>query len=470
MPQSSGEQRVWIKMPRRQRIEHVMDGRREVRIVDGDRAWIRTADGKVREVPAERGRDRTHLLVPFRRSAADVLAEWRSVGVRDDVSHVARLGGREVTVIGAKLGERNTPAVWLDAERGVVRMVVREKLPRGEGMVDLTYSEHQPLAGGLQFPYRQEVFVDGKLALLIVVRSLAVNTGLSDALFDPGRASPRSVTAARVAFLGTSAALTSAARDNTSLVFEASGTAVLADCGGGALHRLRRLGVDPLALTHVIVTHLHVDHAYGLPALVRELMMLGRQAPLSVVCRPEHVEPLRALLTMFRAWERPDAFALRLTPVDLAVGAPAFTSGQLRVSTAPNDHGPMPNFAVRVDVDGGGAAGLFLRHAAERRRGGAGPRSRDAGSRGDLHGARPSARPRQRPLQRRRRRPDRGPRRGAASDPDACRRRLPRRRRGARRRGAPALRRRRPGGGGARLLLFLSAREPAGSARPPWAR
>lgn len=163
------------------------------------------------------------------------------------------------------------------------------------------------------------------------------------------------MTPARVAFLGTSAALTSAARDNTSLVFEAAGTAVLADCGGGALHRLRRLGVDPLALTHVIVTHLHVDHAYGLPALVRELMMLGRPAPLSVVCRPEHVESLRGLLTMFRAWERPDAFPLRLTPVDLAVGACAFTSGHLRVSTAPNDHGPMPNFAVRVDVDGGGA-------------------------------------------------------------------------------------------------------------------
>jgi len=88
----------------------------------------------------------------------------------------------------------------------------------------------------------------------------------------------------------------------------------------------------------------------------RMLVMLGRQAPLSVVCRPEHVESLRGLLTMFRAWERPDAFALRLTPVDLAVGARAFTSGRLRVSTAPNDHGPMPNFAVRVDVDGGGAA------------------------------------------------------------------------------------------------------------------
>jgi ribonuclease Z len=163
------------------------------------------------------------------------------------------------------------------------------------------------------------------------------------------------VSAARVAFLGTSAALTSAARDNTSLVFEAAGTALLADCGGGTLHRLERLGVDPLGLTHVVVTHVHVDHAYGLPSLVRQLMLLGRRTPLAVVCRPEHVEPLRALLTTFRVWERPDAFALQLVPIDLAVGARAFTSGRLRVSTAPNDHGPMPNFAVRVEVGGGGA-------------------------------------------------------------------------------------------------------------------
>lgn len=182
---SSGEQRVWIKVPRRQRIEQVMDGRREVRLVDGDRVWIRSADGKVREAPAERGRDRTHLLVPFRRSANDVLAEWRSLGVRDDVSHVTRMGGREITVIGARPGERQTPAVWLDPERGVVRMVVREKLPRGEGMVDLTYSEHQPLTGSLMFPYRQEAFVDGKMVVLIVVRSVAVNTNLPDTLFDP---------------------------------------------------------------------------------------------------------------------------------------------------------------------------------------------------------------------------------------------------------------------------------------------
>ena len=185
--QSVGEQRVWVKVPRRQRVEQVVEGRREVRLSVGDQVWVRTAEGRVYEAPpAERERDRTHLLMPFRRTAADVLAEWRSLGVRDDVSHVVRVtGGREVTVIGAKPGERDTPAVWVDPEYGVVRFIRRERLPKGEGVVDLAFSEHRPLANGFFFPHRQEAFVDGKLLLLIVVRSVAVNTKVADSLFDP---------------------------------------------------------------------------------------------------------------------------------------------------------------------------------------------------------------------------------------------------------------------------------------------
>jgi hypothetical protein len=185
-PQSTGEQRVWTKIPRRQRVEQVMEGRREVRLSVGDQVWIRNGDGRVYEAPpAERQRDRTHLVMPFRRTAADVLAEWRALGIRDDVSHVTRVAGRALTVIGAQAGERDTPSVWLDGERGVVRVIRREKLPKGEGIVDLTFSEHRPLAGAFAFPYRQEAFVDGKLLLLVVVRSVTVNTSPPDALFDP---------------------------------------------------------------------------------------------------------------------------------------------------------------------------------------------------------------------------------------------------------------------------------------------
>ena len=100
------------------------------------------------------------------------------------------------------------------------------------------------------------------------------------------------------AFLGTSAAVASAERDTTSLVFVSRAGAVLVDCGGGPVHRLRRLGLDPLALTHVVLTHIHPDHAYGLPSLVQNLVLLGRRSPLAVVL--SFVPPVNSFAMLLR--------------------------------------------------------------------------------------------------------------------------------------------------------------------------
>ena len=187
--QSTGTQRVLFKLPRRQRVEQTVEGQREVRLVVGDRAFVRQSSGQVYEAPALlRPSDRTDLLVPFRRSAVDLITEWRVFGVRDDVSHVVRVRDRPITVIGARPGDRNVPAVWLDAQYGVIRFVTfvpRETLPTGPTTLDLAFSEHRSLPGGFFFPYRQELFVGGKLLMLFTVRSVHVNTNLPDALFDP---------------------------------------------------------------------------------------------------------------------------------------------------------------------------------------------------------------------------------------------------------------------------------------------
>jgi len=190
---SGGQQRMLFKLPQRQRVERTVEGQREIQLTIGDRVWTRRPDGTVSEAEVpEPTRTLTHVLVPVKRRAADLLADWRSRGIRDDVSFVTRLAGRPVTVIGARPGDHDVPAVWLDPEYGVVRIVTRERLiardgvlPAGARLIDLTFSEHRPLAGKLYFPYRQEVFIDGKLLVLFTVRSVAINTNPADALFDP---------------------------------------------------------------------------------------------------------------------------------------------------------------------------------------------------------------------------------------------------------------------------------------------
>lgn len=155
------------------------------------------------------------------------------------------------------------------------------------------------------------------------------------------------------AFLGTSGAVPSLGRDNTSLVFVGGGEAVLVDCAGSPIQKLLLAAVEPLTVSLVIITHLHVDHAYGLPSFVRNLNLLGRRAPLRIACREEHVESIRALLGVFRVLDRPDMFPVQVEPVRAVERAAVGAAGPFTIAASPNAHGAMPNLALRFDVTGG---------------------------------------------------------------------------------------------------------------------
>ena len=162
-----------------------------------------------------------------------------------------------------------------------------------------------------------------------------------------------------LAFLGTSAALPSLRRDTTSLVFVGASDAVLVDCGGSPIQKLLLAAVDPATLAHVVITHVHADHAYGLPALVQGLRLLGRRAPLTVSCREEHVEPLRRVLAAFEVLDRPGMFPLSIAGVPGRLGVPVATTPSFSLSAAPGAHGPMPTLAVRVEPAGGAPAVVY---------------------------------------------------------------------------------------------------------------
>ena len=87
---------------------------------------------------------------------------------------------------------------------------------------------------------------------------------------------------ARLIVLGSAAALPDAAHDTTYMVLEGRESSILIDCGGSPLHKLQVVGVDLDTLGHLIVTHHHPDHIYGVPILLESLWLYGRQEPFHI--------------------------------------------------------------------------------------------------------------------------------------------------------------------------------------------
>ena len=151
-------------------------------------------------------------------------------------------------------------------------------------------------------------------------------------------------------FLGTSGAIPGPARDTTSLAFAGAAEVILIDCGGSPVQKLRRAALDPGRLSHIVITHVHPDHAYGLPALIQNLILLHRTAPLPIFCRAEHVSAVEDLLDLFTLRKRKGAFPIPIHGVEPREGIEVFRTGSFVVTASPNAHGGMPNLALRIEV------------------------------------------------------------------------------------------------------------------------
>jgi ribonuclease Z len=87
----------------------------------------------------------------------------------------------------------------------------------------------------------------------------------------------------RIVLLGTGTAVPDQERDFTHLVWDGPGGPFLVDAGGSTYQRLQQAGVDPQALTGILITHTHCDHVNGLPALLFSLYVAGRRDPSQAV-------------------------------------------------------------------------------------------------------------------------------------------------------------------------------------------
>jgi ribonuclease Z len=164
---------------------------------------------------------------------------------------------------------------------------------------------------------------------------------------------------ARCTLLGTAAALPTAERDNTALVFVGEGSAILVDCPGGAYAKLLRAGIGPERLTHLLLTHQHTDHTHGLPGLLQSLWLGGRTDVLPVLGLPEVQALVDRALGAFAPFGEREPFALpRQVLPGSAADAPVLETPDFRVWTAPTEHS-VPSVVVRVESRASGATVVY---------------------------------------------------------------------------------------------------------------
>nr|WP_294858476.1 ribonuclease Z [uncultured Fluviicola sp.] len=94
-----------------------------------------------------------------------------------------------------------------------------------------------------------------------------------------------------VTILGSGAALPTSNRNPTSQYVHCNDRHILIDCGEGTQVQLRRNQVHIQKINHILISHLHGDHFFGLVGLLSTLHLLGRDKGLTVY-GPEELEQI----------------------------------------------------------------------------------------------------------------------------------------------------------------------------------
>ena len=113
---------------------------------------------------------------------------------------------------------------------------------------------------------------------------------------------------------------------------------VLIDCGPTTPVALEKIGVDPITIENLLVTHLHGDHTLGIPLLLLEMVMRGRKGKISIYGSDITLNSVSSIIR--------NSFPSILDKTDLSLEfvpiAPGerFVVNQLEIRTAQADHCP----------------------------------------------------------------------------------------------------------------------------------
>ena len=160
---------------------------------------------------------------------------------------------------------------------------------------------------------------------------------------------------AQVILLGTGAALSDETREHTYLVVKEKKHAVLIDCAGSPVQRLIKADVALDSIEHLILTHHHPDHIYGVSVFLLDLWLGGRKKTLHIYGLAETLRATRAMMRAFEweRWFKFDFFPLEFHRIPPKRRGALIATSEFSIFATPTRH-LLPTVAVRVDSNASG--------------------------------------------------------------------------------------------------------------------
>jgi ribonuclease Z len=152
---------------------------------------------------------------------------------------------------------------------------------------------------------------------------------------------------ARIVFLGTASAVAYEGHQNTHLVVEGEEHIILIDCVGNPVLRLQEIGIHFNELTDLMVTHFHPDHVSGLPLLLMNMWLLGREKSLNVFGSPHTMSRIEKMMNLFEWEDWPNMFPVVLHRLPMKEMTLALDNGDIQIFTSPVEH-LIPTLGLRI--------------------------------------------------------------------------------------------------------------------------
>lgn len=153
--------------------------------------------------------------------------------------------------------------------------------------------------------------------------------------------------------LGTGNALASQKQENSHMLLVGANRRVLIDTATNPIARLQQAGIDPISLTDLILTHFHPDHVSGVPILLLDSWLLGRQAPLNIYGLQYTLERLEKMMALFDWGEWPNFFPVNFHPLAMQEMVLVLECDEFVIYASPVQH-IIPNIGLRIEIPASG--------------------------------------------------------------------------------------------------------------------